>query len=594
MDAVVGVGGSDLFSVLSILGQPEVPQLSPEGLDWLFENTSCLPFLQWVVATLGVDNVLEDQDISDFSALAPDKLLSGQILTAALTSCGLGEEQVSEKQLERQVAELEEELGLQEECMGKLEHLKERLGDQAVREQARAGQVEHLIERAERDERWKQEQLLQVNSNYNQTIDRLVSTVQKVSEVYQAAKPDQDTPIFMSSIPLGRLKSAEARLDEELEKLMEIYFSKKNIKEYDDDQVIPVLDINDPLCLELVRGRDVDEYEQLVSEITRLKVTYFKAEISRLMYQAEEAGLQAMVTSITTQSNMLDKSKVITATPRRVKPDIIEPKEKLEEQLTDLVGHLADLHCQHILASDYSAKVSRNKVVLERLEDIRDYFLQQVTRREIIAIAMNREAKEVQMVKHIFETIIEDFKSESLKTNNFRTAMRTLRPRKNDANLIPQEDSVMTRVHRVLQNHGLVGHLATYSSVKEAVDGLEERNKKLGQQLEELKNSRREGVIAMEKKISRVLKLLNISDSGAIKSIYLAPKDIKIGIDTLDSGLKDIERLAKKLIDQWEKEKNELKVKPHLRLQREVWVDFLVKPQVLAANVKSLVNKVKD
>jgi len=334
--------------------------------------------------------------------------------------------------------------------------------------------------------------------------------------------------------------------------------------------------------------------ELLVSEITRLKVSFFQAEVARLTCQAEEAGLQATVTSINNMGSMLSQNKSVLATPKRVRPEILEPTEKLQEEMMSLVGQLADMHCQHILARDYRTKSRRNKLMLERLEEIRDLLLQQATRREIIAVTLNREVREVAMVKSMFDSIIEDFKHESLKTSNFKTAMRSLRPRNSDANLIPPEDSVMVRAHRVLQNHGLVGHLATYSAVKEAVGDLEERKNKLGLQLEEFKLARREGVATMEKKISQLLKLLNISDSGAIKNISLAPKDIKIGIDTLDSGLKDIERLAKKLIDQWEKEKNELKVKPHLRLQREVWVDFLVKPQVLAANVKSLVNKVKD
>jgi len=576
------VGGGDLYSVLSSLGQPDLASLSPEGLDWLFENSSSLPFLQWVVTMLGVDNVVEEQDMSDFLALPPDKLLSGQILSAALASCGLGEGQLTQHQLERQVAELEEELGLQEECKEKLEHLKERLGDQAVREQARAGQVEHLIERAEREERRKQEQVLQVNSSYNQVVQRLVTSVQKVCEVYQAAKPDQDTPVFFSSIPLDRIRTEEACLEEELKNLIDKYFCK--VKK-DDQEGNPLLD---PVCLEMVKGRDQEEYELLVSEIHRLRVSFCQAEARRLSYLAEEAGLQVMVQSITSQG------VTATATPRRVKPEISEPKEVLEEEMIKLVTQLGDMHCQHILASDYRTKVRRNKVVLERLESIRDILLQQVTRREILAVTLDKESKEIEMVKNLFENIIEDFKKENLNANNFKTAMRSLKPRKHEANLISPEDTVMLGAHKLLQNHGLVGHLATYNAVKEAVEMLEERKKKLGEKVEEFKTARREGVVMMEKKVSKVLKLLNISDSGATRNISLAPREIKNGIDSLDSGLKDVERLAKKLLDQWEKEKTELKVKPHLRLQREVWVDFLVKPQVLAANVKALVNKVKD
>eukprot|EP00090_Calanus_glacialis_P021171 TRINITY_DN32670_c0_g1_i1.p1 TRINITY_DN32670_c0_g1~~TRINITY_DN32670_c0_g1_i1.p1 ORF type:complete len:592 (-),score=265.83 TRINITY_DN32670_c0_g1_i1:50-1825(-) len=591
----MSIDGPALHSLLSSLGMPGMDLLTPEGMDWLFESNSCLPFLQWVVASLGQDNVVEEQDLTAFSGLPCDKLLSGQILTAALASCGLGEGQLSDQQLERQVAELEQELALQEECRDKLEHIKERLGDQAVREQARAGQVEHLVERAERDERRKQEQVLVMNSSYNEVVGRLVSAVMKVSGVYQAAKPDEDNPMFISSVPLDRIRAADTCLEEELQRLLETYFNKgMEVVGVDKEQTNPIIDINDPVCLELVKGRDKQEFELLVSEINRLRVSFCQAEVARLTYQAEEAGWKAVVQLLSSQMNLVGQNKGITATPRRVRPEIIEPREKLEKEMVELVGQLANLHCQHILAADYKTKVRRNKLVVERLEGVRDILLQQVTRREILTVAMNREMMEVEMVKNIFESIIQDFKEETVKANNFKTAMRSLRVRNNDANLIPPEDLVMLGAHRVLQNHGLVGHLATYNAVREAVEDLETKKKKLGEKLEEFKTSRRDEVALMEKKISKVLKLLNVNDSGVTKNISLAPKDIKNGINSLDSGLKDIERVAKKLLDRWEKDKSELKIKPHLRLQREVWVDFLVKPQVLSANVKSLVNKVKD
>eukprot|EP00092_Neocalanus_flemingeri_P038983 GFUD01042437.1.p1 GENE.GFUD01042437.1~~GFUD01042437.1.p1 ORF type:complete len:594 (+),score=252.69 GFUD01042437.1:63-1844(+) len=587
--------GPALYSLLSSLGLPSLSLLSPEGLDWLFESPNCLPFLQWVVSTLGQDNVVEGQDLAAFSALPGDKLLSGQILAAALASCGLGEGQLSDQHMERQVAELEQELGLQEECRDKLEHIKEVLGDQAVREQARAGQVEHLVERAERDERRKQEQVLVVNSNYNQVVGRLVAAVQKVSGVYQSAKADEDNPMFISSVPLERVKAADSCLEEELQRLMEVYFSKGTggVGE-NQENANPIIDINDPVCLELVKGRDKQEFELLASEISRLRVSFSQAEIAKLTYQAEEAGWQAVMQLLTSQMNIVGQNKVITATPRRVRPEIIEPREKLEKEMVELVEQLANSHCQHILTTDYKTKASRNKLVVERLEGVRDILLQQATRREILAVAMNREMGEVDMVKNIFENIIKDFKEETLKMNNFKTAVRSLRVRKNEANLIPPEDLVMLGAHKVLQNHGLVGHLATYNAVREAVEELEEKKKKLDGKLDELKTSRRDEINLMEKKISRVLKMLNINDSGVSKNVSLAPKDIKHGMNSLDSGLKDIEKVVKKLLDRWEKDKSELKIKPQLRLQREVWVDFLVKPQVLAANVKSLVNKVKD
>jgi hypothetical protein len=33
-------------------------------------------------------------------------------------------------------------------------------------------------------------------------------------------------------------------------------------------------------------------------------------------------------------------------------------------------------------------------------------------------------------------------------------------------------------------------------------------------------------------------------------------------------------------VDEWEREKGELRKNPHLKMQRDVWVDFLIRPKV--------------
>ena len=42
-------------------------------------------------------------------------------------------------------------------------------------------------------------------------------------------------------------------------------------------------------------------------------------------------------------------------------------------------------------------------------------------------------------------------------------------------------------------------------------------------------------------------------------------------------------------MEDWEKEKQDLKKKPHLKLQKDVWVDFLVNPKVVVVAVNIIV-----
>ena len=45
-------------------------------------------------------------------------------------------------------------------------------------------------------------------------------------------------------------------------------------------------------------------------------------------------------------------------------------------------------------------------------------------------------------------------------------------------------------------------------------------------------------------------------------------------------------------MEDWEKEKQDLKKKPHLKLQKDVWVDFLVNPKVVVVAVNIIVQGV--
>ena len=584
--------GSALHALLIELNCPCVGGLTPDGLDWMFEVQGCDTFLHWIVDNLGAENVVNDQDIAAFSKLPSDKLLRGPILDAALSCFGVDSE-MSEHQLECQIAQLEEEIQLQEECREKLEKVKERLGDQSLRVQAKSGQMEHLLERAERDEGRRQGQLLSMNTTYNESLCKLTSAVHKVSEYFQTAKPDQDDPQFISSISIDKMLAVDTSLDEELKKLMNVYFDAGQ-----SDTKGPSFGNRSCLLLESldvskVTGRTQEQYDTLVSEVERLSISFCQSEMNRVILMSEEAGLKASINALTIQYNSVAQSKV-PATPMRVIPEILESREELEQQILVQIGRVASVMCNEVLGMDYKAKMCRNKSVLKKMEYIRDILLHQASKWEILSLVLKKEMKEVGMVKDLLEEIRHEFKEELSNIQNFKTAMKSLKMNKDDANLIPSDDLVMLGAHSILLKYGKVGHLATYSSVNEAVEELEKEKIVLINKLKEVKNSRERGVDVIEENVSKLLKLLNISDLERDKTATLAPSSITDGIRNLDLGWKELEYGAKKLIDNWARDKNELKTKHHLQTQRNVWVDFLVKPQILAANVKSLRNMVKD
>merc|ERR1719373_669492 len=147
--------------------------------------------------------------------------------------------------------------------------------------------------------------------------------------------------------------------------------------------------------------------------------------------------------------------------------------------------------------------------------------------------------------------------------------MKSLSEKKSEseANLIPVEDGVMTKVHRVLYNHQLVGHLPVYNQVFEALETLKNRKTNLEKQLQSKKSSQTEDFHSATKKMSQIFSLMEI---GSSKKVSLSPKNIRTGII-----------LA-------EKEIKEIKLKPETTLVRNLWIDFLVRPKSLIASMKNL------
>ena len=106
-------GGARLYALLASLDYPALAGLSAEGLDWVWEQEECHQFLSWLVNSLGPDQLISTQDLATYSALPPTSQLAEPLLSAALATCASQDGELSERELEQAVAELEEELELQ-------------------------------------------------------------------------------------------------------------------------------------------------------------------------------------------------------------------------------------------------------------------------------------------------------------------------------------------------------------------------------------------------------------------------------------------------------------------------------------------------
>ena len=80
-------------------------------------------------------------------------ILPGTSLSSALSSCGLGDEEDTEEEIARQVADLERELEEQDGMRSRLQEVYEAGAASLVKQSGEAGQIESLVESASREER---------------------------------------------------------------------------------------------------------------------------------------------------------------------------------------------------------------------------------------------------------------------------------------------------------------------------------------------------------------------------------------------------------------------------------------------------------
>jgi len=123
--------GEFLHSALSRVNYPQIQRFTPESFDWLYETGSeGEKLLHWLTKTLSSDSYLSDEQI-EFYAQIPtsERLTGGKVLEEALESLQDEDSSISNTDLEKQISELESELGYHTVSCDVMTDLKTQLSD---------------------------------------------------------------------------------------------------------------------------------------------------------------------------------------------------------------------------------------------------------------------------------------------------------------------------------------------------------------------------------------------------------------------------------------------------------------------------------
>ena len=228
------------------------------------------------------------------------------------------------------------------------------------------------------------------------------------------------------------------------------------------------------------------------------------------------------------------------------------------------------------------------------LEGVKDVLVQQAARGEVLALVGEQEKVQVEKVIKALQEVTTDCDQRAKHASRWCSAASNMKEEKRDG-LVGQEDPVMLRIHKLLGlSKHCPEHLATYSVIRDSLGHLINDEEQLDREESAGRGAREMQLQLAGRDASLLSRELGVGGTGDKRRANLAPRRLKEGVAVLETGLSSLERSLKKQLEGWEKQKQELRRNPHLGIQRDVWVDFLVRPKVLTANLKSLENKLKN
>jgi len=289
----------------------------------------------------------------------------------------------------------------------------------------------------------------------------------------------------------------------------------------------------------LVRGRDKEEFQQLKSEIYRIRACLFKSEKERIQVQARNAGLLAAIDTIN-QSLRLNRNTVLVpiSVDGSISESILEcldPTNQKESSLVaDLISRCISYYCQRVLTTDYNIKYRRSAYIFKKLKSIRDELLESRAREQLIDFLLAQEAEQIQKIIEDVKDIEATLSNRYRKRLGFKSAVSSLEGRQEQGSqnccdtqagmVIKPNDVIFTSLHKLLRYEEHVDPVATYSGVEQAVARLIQNKHSIILQIHQKKENRLNTIQTIEAGIRKLSSLLHVDQFSPSRGISLIPK----------------------------------------------------------------------
>ncbi|XP_033103597.1 HAUS augmin-like complex subunit 3 [Anneissia japonica] len=589
--------GRKLAETINSLGYKGSHELQAADFEWMCEDEEILPFLDWFCGNVNPSNIITPEEMEEFRALeaSGEGILEGEQLEQALQSLtNIEEDDLTEDQLKKEIAELESEVKAATKRKEILIQQRNRLSVHHTTRQHKLTKLGAIESAAKKKYKKCLEQSHSDNNEMNTALQNLSKAFQDVSLLYSRSSKDEgaDGVMFLAHLPLQDYYRAEERFTQELTKYTKKQFFEgiTSITGQDEASWYQLLDISDPSTL-VLKGEKEHVTLSNCKEIARLQALYPTSQKQYVKALAEQTRLQAacdcarqLITSIDQQTfptKVGELSQQVQHLEQSLEQASRHASTLAENDLPQLIDKNAALQQTEILFGDYNLKIARQEYFTSKQDEVIKQLTLQRSRHEFLSMAFETEAASLRET-HRLLTAARDFLDTNLKKHQAQMALLndpSLQPTPPRAT-IDSRDQFVTRMYQILYSSDEYEERSknqlflTYEDLLEGAKQLASNLASLQSSLASTNSDQDSRLTELEHSLKVCEDIVYAGSASKGGQPALSPQPIVHAINQLDQALQSLEKSILDIMTEYSTKKKLLHDDPLLARQRTLYTSF--------------------
>ncbi len=545
---------ADFVALLKELHCPQAEKLEGHDIDWLWE-TPAKKLLEWICNNVSESNCLTEDEVKQWAKIPKENVLTGEKLERAL------ENLEEEDKLPRNLDEARDELELRQACINDLKRVKSNLSTHQGRAALTLSQLEKKIDASQATLSSEQKKLLRLNSDVESALRKLKLVVDDALK--------QDTFLALQDFSPFLQETEQVR-----QSICQIIHKR----------------FDNPL------GRDLEEFDALVSEIHRLRFSIQNLEQKRIVTQAKAHGLEKSLEDTKSQLKLHVQGMLpvenIPAELFRLEKEICssqkDAKTLIKDVLPQVIEERVANQCNKILREDLKAKLDRQNYVIEQLETILDLLLQLTASQELLGCYMAHETQSLDQLETVLLQIQDMTVQMKENAQDEEKNVKELLDREAlmKRNTIVPWDKGLLLLFKMLTGKDTDPSMITYEDIKGLLEKMVSEHESLEEMIKVQTKSwtvKRDQVRSL---LEKVLTQVGITDDS--KGYNLSSHETRHAIKSAQAEMSTFEAQVKDAIYEWEKGCNNVKENPLIKMEKGLWKDFMNNPTAMEKTVETM------